>query len=135
MRSLGQRMGAQEHVAVGADAQVLGLQHLEEVEQALRRLLQRGEVGHRRLIGRLSWPRLNLRRPRCADRGPAGHERHARGSGAPATAAAAPSRAPAMVLTPASSCACSDPAQMAAGDVAGLVRDHAGQLVRVWWCG
>ena len=27
------------------------------------------------------------------------------------------------------------PAEMAAGDVAGLVRDHAGQLVRVGRCG
>ena len=46
-------MGAQELVAVRADAQVLGLQHVEEVEQPLRRHLQRAQVGDAGLVGRL----------------------------------------------------------------------------------
>ena len=112
---------------------------LEGLVHALRRLVGRGQEFHRRAVGGLFMRALvgqqrALRGMLAAHDGRhAGLARAVRGAAAdalPAAIAAAPSSMAirAAVCTLASSCA--QLRQMAAGDMAGLVRQHADDLVR-----
>ena len=124
----GQGVGAQELVAVGADPQVLRLQHVEEVEQPFGRHLQRLEVGDRGLVRGLLLDPAELEEVLLADGGTAGHDRGAQlrrtrhrrrgtqqrpGDGADTGVLLRFQGA----------------AEVPAGDVAGLVGDHPGELV------
>ena len=125
----GQWVGAQILAAVGADPEVLGLEDMEEIEQPLWRHLQRAQIGDGGLVGGLLLRTAELQEAALAHGGAAGHDgraelRRARHRGG-STQQHARDRADAGIVLRLQAAA-----EMATGDVPGLVSDHPGQLVR-----
>ena len=89
------------------------------------------EIGHAGLVGRLLLAAAEAHQAALRHGLAAGDDRRAELAARRPRRPRRPARRPRIISAGRSRCACADAAEMAARDVAGLVRDHAGQLARV----